>query len=296
MSQPENFSLSNYQWAVFLNRLLLLTGLLFLTASVTFFIAANWHALGRFSKLLGLEALLCAQVISFVWLQHKRQQLAKALLASAALVLGVLLAFIGQTYQTGADPWQLFALWALLMLPWAGIVNHWGLWLWWVLLINIAIVLYQQSISLGGFWLVNLENTAWLLIAWQGLCLVLGECGVRYCKQAWCTGLRILGVLFCALLALQLIMAIIESAFWQVLASLLLATVFAYVYRYQRLDSKMLASVALFYLLASTSILGRGIFEYFFIGGFFTLTAFVMVSSIYMLRYFKTLPEVATND
>ena len=33
------------------------------------------------------------------------------------LITGGLFASIGQTYQTGADPWQLFALWAALGLP-----------------------------------------------------------------------------------------------------------------------------------------------------------------------------------
>ncbi len=42
----------------------------------------------------------------------------KAALLLATLLLGVFLALFGQTYQTGADPWQLFANWALLILPW----------------------------------------------------------------------------------------------------------------------------------------------------------------------------------
>ena len=35
----------------------------------------------------------------------------------AMLGMGALFAYFGQTYQTGADPWQLFALWAALSLP-----------------------------------------------------------------------------------------------------------------------------------------------------------------------------------
>jgi hypothetical protein len=35
----------------------------------------------------------------------------------ALLNIGGLFAYFGQTYQTGADPWQLFSLWAALSLP-----------------------------------------------------------------------------------------------------------------------------------------------------------------------------------
>ena len=42
----------------------------------------------------------------------------KAALLAAALLTGGLLALIGQTYQTGADTFELFATWAALILPW----------------------------------------------------------------------------------------------------------------------------------------------------------------------------------
>ena len=36
----------------------------------------------------------------------------------AAVAVGALLAVFGQTYQTGADPFELFLTWALLIVPW----------------------------------------------------------------------------------------------------------------------------------------------------------------------------------
>ncbi len=41
----------------------------------------------------------------------------QALLLAIALNIGALLALVGQTYQTGADPWQLFSTWALMLVP-----------------------------------------------------------------------------------------------------------------------------------------------------------------------------------
>ena len=43
----------------------------------------------------------------------------KQLMAMVTGGIAGLLAFVGQTYQTGADAWQLFATWAALALVWA---------------------------------------------------------------------------------------------------------------------------------------------------------------------------------
>jgi len=80
---------------------------------LVFWIAANWDGLGRagrFALLQGAVVLACAGA----WW---RPALRVPLGLLALLGIGGLFAFFGQTYQTGADPWQLFALWAALALP-----------------------------------------------------------------------------------------------------------------------------------------------------------------------------------
>ncbi len=76
-------------------------------------IAANWDTLGRFGRfalLQGFVLVLCVGAMA--------RPAARTPLALLALLgIGALFAFFGQTYQTGADPWQLFALWAALALP-----------------------------------------------------------------------------------------------------------------------------------------------------------------------------------
>ena len=42
---------------------------------------------------------------------------AKGCLTIAVLSVGALMALFGQTYQTGADPWQLFFNWAVVIIP-----------------------------------------------------------------------------------------------------------------------------------------------------------------------------------
>src|SRR5699024_11365250 len=65
----------------------------------------------------------CALPISialYVALSFRRQfqLIRQLLLLIASIITGSLLALFGQVYQTGADTWQLFFAWAILITPW----------------------------------------------------------------------------------------------------------------------------------------------------------------------------------
>ena len=128
-------------WLVFINALLLWVASIALALSCIFFIAHNWSGIGNFAKFLLVEiALICAIV---AYLKLKPYQVASnAALIVATLLLGALMALFGQTYQTGADPWQLFFNWALLITPWVLIARFTSLWIIWLVLLNLSIVLY----------------------------------------------------------------------------------------------------------------------------------------------------------
>ena len=56
----------------------------------------------------------------------------QALLIGASVLTGVLLAVIGQVFQTGADAFELFLVWTVLILPWtlaSRSAAHWLVWL-----------------------------------------------------------------------------------------------------------------------------------------------------------------------
>lgn len=76
-------------------------------------IAANWGAFSRAGRFGLLEAVVLVAGLG-AWLKP-RMRAPFALMAF--LGIGALFALFGQTYQTGADPWQLFAVWTLLGLP-----------------------------------------------------------------------------------------------------------------------------------------------------------------------------------
>ncbi len=108
-----------------------------------FWIAANWNLLGRAAQFTLIEAALLAAYVGAYKLPRSR--VAFGLLAM--LAAGGLLAYFGQTYQSGADPWQLFALWAGLTLPLCIGVRHDALWVGWALIFMTAVSLWVTSHS-----------------------------------------------------------------------------------------------------------------------------------------------------
>lgn len=68
------------------------------------------------------------------------------------LAIGALFALIGQTYQTGADPWQLFALWTLLALPVALAARSDALWSGWALVAAVAVARWLATQGSPRFW------------------------------------------------------------------------------------------------------------------------------------------------
>ena len=137
-------------WRQFLDRLLLFGGTLFVAAGVIFFLAFNWNDLGRMAKFALVEVLLVVALVS-VWRLGVERIAGKAALLGAALFTGALFALIGQTYQTGADTFELFAVWALAVLPWALVARFPVLWLFWLLLVNLAALLYVGTLR-GPLW------------------------------------------------------------------------------------------------------------------------------------------------
>ncbi|MBT9492976.1 MAG: DUF2157 domain-containing protein [Paucibacter sp.] len=113
-------------------------------------LAANWGEWGRAARFGLLQFLLLASALGAALLPQVRTALALFCLLS----LGGLLAFFGQTYQTGADSWQLFALWAALGLPLALGARSDLLWAFWAVIVMLAIGLWMQT-HLAGRWVAQ---------------------------------------------------------------------------------------------------------------------------------------------
>ena len=176
-------------WRTFFRTALRVLAVGLLASGVVSWIAANWDGLGKFERIAGVQGLLAVTVgiaLVLAWRTRRRPALAVGVagvpafagaLFLASVVTGGLLALLGQTYQTGADPWTLFAWWAVLMLPWLWAARSWFVIVLWLVVLNTAIVLLLGERSLvrvpDGH---SLASDAWTLVAVNAVLLALAEC------------------------------------------------------------------------------------------------------------------------
>jgi len=141
-------------------------------------IAANWEDFGRFGRF----GLLLGFFVAMGGGAAARPALRAPLGLLALLAIGAVFAYFGQTYQTGADPWQLFAVWALLALPLCLGTRSDVLWAPWSLVAMAAVSLWAHA-RLGQRWQVQPEDLSTHAIAWLAgalLVLALGRLARRF--------------------------------------------------------------------------------------------------------------------
>ncbi len=134
---------------------------------VMLWIAANWETLGHFGRFALLQALFLVMCIGALVKPSARVPLGLV----ALLTISGLFAYFGQTYQTGADPWQLFAVWAVLALPLALSVRSDILWTPWALIVSTGIALWVHAHT-SHDWRVAPQDLGIYAAAW-GAALVL---------------------------------------------------------------------------------------------------------------------------
>lgn len=175
-------------WREFLARGLLWLAALLLSAGVIFFVAYNWEAMGRLAHFALLDAVVVT-ALAALWRTGVDGGSGRALLFVLAMLTGALLALIGQTYQTGADTFELFAAWALLSLPWIWFARAPALWLFWLLLVNLALMLWLDVRSLFFGVLLAGDTGGWLRFLLNGSALLCFEiaaaAGVPWLQSRW---------------------------------------------------------------------------------------------------------------
>lgn len=254
-------------WRGFLDTLLLWLGALLTASGVVFFFAYNWDNLGRFTRFALVEGLLIISLLA-VWRLGLEKLSGKVSLMVAAVFVGVLLALVGQTYQTGADTYELFGVWCLLILPWALVAKFDGLWVFWLFLLNLAVILYYDTfggilgVSFGieqMLWLLFLINTTALLI-WEYL-VSRGHSSRRSIR--WMT--RLLATVSCGLITALAILGVFGDGKWVSLLGpivwLLWMACAYYWYRKVVLDVYVLAIGVLSAVTVVNVVLARILFE-----------------------------------
>ena len=266
---------SREAWRHFLDRLLLWMGTVLIAAGLIFFLAYNWDDLGRLARFSLVQALLVAALL-LVWRLGLDRAGGKATLFAACLFLGALLALIGQTYQTGADTFELFATWAVMILPWVLVGRFAVLWLLWLTLVNLAIILYFQAFP-GIFGvLFGTGRVLWLLFAFNTVALAVWEAlaasGIGWLGGRW--GPRLVATAGGAVISALAMMQILDVnnssdvSGWAVPAWLAwLAAVWA-VYRRPVKDVYVLAGGVLSVVVVVTAFSIRHLLSYDDAGGY----------------------------
>ncbi len=152
-------------WRRFLDFFLLALGTGFTVAGIIFFFAYNWAEMHRFVKMGIVIVLLsgCVAIAVYAKIPHTAKGI---ILMGAALLVGALFAVYGQAYQTGADTWELFAVWTACIAVWTIVGNFAPLWLLFLILVNITIGLcwpyssFDVTLLCAGIFTINAGFTA----------------------------------------------------------------------------------------------------------------------------------------
>jgi uncharacterized membrane protein len=222
----------NAAWATWSGRAILAIGAGHLLAGIVSFFAYNWADMSAVAKFATVEVAL-VMALAGAWFAGIARPIGQVLLIAASILVGVLLAVIGQVYNTDADAYSLFVAWTILILPWTLASRSAAHWTVWLVVLYLAISLYGKQVlipegrltdaalevglgTLAGLFLALRElaarkGMAWLagswsriglLIAalgflfWQAVNYVLDLIGEAYAPAAFATGLALAAVAY----------------------------------------------------------------------------------------------------
>lgn len=157
-------------WSNVLSKLGLFFGVGLVLLGVIFIVAFNWAALGVLTKLSMAGGLFLASALAAL-LFRGRQLTGQVLMGMTGLCIGPLLILYTQTYQSGANPWGLFLIWALFALPWVALSRLPGMWvLIWLLVRTCWLCMLMDMFRMEPEQIFGVLLTATLvdLVAWIG--------------------------------------------------------------------------------------------------------------------------------
>jgi len=253
---------SRQDWRFWIERLLLWLGVAALLAGLIFFVAANWSGMARFVKFALVELVIVASLVAYALTAHLRY--GNAALLAASLAVGAMLALYGQTYQTGANTYELFLIWALLIIPWALIARLPALWVLWLVILHVAYIFYVEVFEeLWGF-SPKFEGILAVVILFDACVLAVWEClALRgRMRGRWVPRLLVLTAgSLATTLAIVLVLDFRDANGGYFVLYLLVLVGLYGCYRHNIRDLFMLAGGALTLILVTTTGLGRILFE-----------------------------------
>lgn len=295
-------------WYPWTRRMLLYLGSALILAGIIFFFAYNWAEMGKFLKFGLIEAGIIGCVAgTFI---HGMDKLSsKIMLLCASVLVGVLMAVFGQTYQTGADAYELFTNWAVLILGWVIISKFAALWFVWLVVLNTGMILYWRQVGYPAYSI----DYQWLCISLavvNAVTLSLREFGVL-CGLKWLEGRWLRIVLLSAVLvnlSIPVMHLIMDYRFSkshmlvEILSSIPWVGVMVYCYWLYRRKLKDMNSVALIIFnlcVILLSLLGKIVFDILDwdeFWGLFLFTVIILAVIGKAAYWLKRIAEVMSNE
>ncbi|WP_428264086.1 GDYXXLXY domain-containing protein [Haliangium sp.] len=144
-SRPPAVSLT---WTHFARSRLLVCGVCLVAAGAIFFVAANWSRLAPLTRMGLCAGAMSAALVAGGWLGLSSLA-GRVSVLLAGLLFGPLVAIYGQTYQTGADAWELFALWAVVLTGHLALTRFVVTGAVWLLMVHAAVFLWGDQTLTG---------------------------------------------------------------------------------------------------------------------------------------------------
>lgn len=205
------FLYPHQRWGYWTSKMLLVLGASLLLVGIILFFAYNWQAMSTFHKFATVEAALICCLVG-AWSFSNNEFLSKLFLTGASILVGVFLAVFGQIYQTGADAYQLFMAWTLLILPWTILGRSMPLWFIWMVLLNISITLFWVQVIYGNNRTDDLIFSI-LLVVNTGLLAAVSS------KERWLRIILVLGLLLIAAIPVYNLIQILSLQRTNILSS-----------------------------------------------------------------------------
>ena len=264
------------QWQHFWQTSLQSAGIVSLSAGAIFFLAANWQHMSRWQRFGLFEALflLCAVL---AWRKSAASTSGALGLTGLTVLTGVLFGLFGQTFQTGANTYELFFAWAALSTPFAWLSRQPGLWAFWCVILNIALTLYAQTRSDWLFLPQFSYSVNWLVLG--VINLMLAWVFLLRLRSEWlCRFLLVCAAAFVTTGSLGMVFGSNGGQFAGILYLASCVALVAFSWHAKPRDIFAITLLAFNLIITSTALFARNS-EFNDIGVFFALSFWVLLSS-----------------
>lgn len=283
----------------FLSHVVLVFAVVLLCSGVIFFFAFNWDDLSRYAKFAIAQTVLVLSLLPLLRFKLSHS-IGQAALFAASLLVGALLALVGQTYQSGADTYQLFLIWAVLITPWTLLARMPALWLLLLVLLNLSLVLALDTLTIDRL-PAPFTHLGWLLFA-----LNIGAAAVWHRATCHTPETRLLrwggqsislySLLIITVLALDYISSWSARDELTLPVAVLFAGLWLYLYRIRTLDLTMLSALLMAVIVLSVTALSNALTDHMATDSLLLLLALsVMGLSSAAALWLKHLSQHATR-